>query len=45
MSVIRKKKTKTVAEDVDKRELFCTVGMKINWYSHYEKQCDCSTKT
>ena len=25
-------------EDVEKRELSCPVGRKVNWYSHYREQ-------
>ena len=33
--VINKSQTVTAGEDVEKRELSCTVGGNINWYSHY----------
>ena len=35
---------KRMRKDVEKRELFCTVGMIINWCSHYGKQHRDSSK-
>ena len=31
-----------LGEDVEKRELSCTIGGNINWYSHYENSMDVS---
>ena len=32
------KKKKRVGKDMEKRELLCTVGGNVNWYSYYRKQ-------
>ena len=32
-------------EDVEKRELWCTIGGNINWYSHCENSMKVSQKT
>ena len=34
----KKKKKISIGKDVEKRELWCTGGGKINQYSHYGKQ-------
>jgi len=39
-----KKKKKKVGKDVEKREPFCTVSRKINWYSYYGKPFGSSQK-
>ena len=38
--VVLKKSLQTVnaGESVEKRELSCTVGGNVNWYSHYGEQ-------
>ena len=36
------KRKKNVGKDVEKREPFCTVSRKINWYSYYGKPFDSS---
>ena len=38
--VVLKKSLQTVnaGEGVEKRELSCTVGGNVNWYSHYGEQ-------
>ena len=36
MAVI--KKTDNAGEDMKKRELLCTVGGNVSWYSHYGKR-------
>ena len=32
------KKMTSIGEDVWKRELSCTIGRNVNWYSKYGKQ-------
>lgn len=39
------KKIAGVDEEVEKRELSCTVGGRINWCSHYEKHYGDSSKS
>lgn len=34
----------SVGKDVEQRESLCPVGGNVNWYSHYAKQCDISSK-
>ena len=31
-------KKKSVSKNLEKKELFCTVGVNVNWFSHYRKQ-------
>lgn len=38
------KKVAGVDEEVEKRELSCTVGGRVNWCSHYEKHYGDSSK-
>ena len=38
MTVIKMIRDNKCWEDVDKRELLCTVGWNVNWCSHYGKQ-------
>ena len=40
----KRKKKKKVGKDVEKREPFCTVSRKINWYSYYGKPFGSSQK-
>ena len=35
MAVMKKK---SVSKNLEKKELFCTVGVNVNWFSHYRKQ-------
>ena len=44
LATIKKKKKKKVGKDVEKREPFCTVSRKINWYSYYGKPFGSSQK-
>ena len=39
-----KNKETHFGKDVEKREPLGTVGGNINWYSHYGKQCEGSSK-
>ena len=34
----------SVGVDIEKRELFCTVGENVSWYSYYGKQYRVSSK-
>ena len=34
MAIIKKTKTLSVDKDVKKREPLCSIGGKVNWYSH-----------
>ena len=34
----------SIGKDVEKRELFWTIGRKVNWCSHYGKQSEDSSK-
>ena len=44
MAIINKSKTTSVGEDVEKREPSHTVSGIVNWYSHYGKQSEGSSK-
>lgn len=43
-SYYQKDKITSVGQDVDKRELPCTVCRNVNWHSHYEKSYGGSSK-
>ena len=34
----QKQQTINAGEDVEKKELYCTVDANVNWYSHYGEQ-------
>ena len=34
----KKQQIASVAKNVKKRDVLCTVGGNVNWYSHYGKQ-------
>ena len=38
MAIIKNLQTINAGEGVEKRELSCTVGGNVNWYSHYGEQ-------
>ena len=44
MAVIKKQKITSVGKDLEKRESLCTVGGNVNWYRHYGKQYEGSSK-
>jgi len=44
MAIIKKTTDINVDEDVEKRELLYTIGGRVNWIGHYEKQCGSSSK-
>ena len=44
MTAIKKQEIRSICKDVKKRELLCTVGGNVNWYSHYGKQYGNSSK-
>ena len=43
MAIIKRREI-NVGKDVEKRELFYTLGENINWYSHYGKHYGESSK-
>ena len=45
MVTINKTGNTNVGEDVEKGEPSCTVGGKVNWYSHSGKLCRGSSKS
>ena len=38
MTITKKQEITNADMDVEKRELLCTVGGTVNWYSYYGKQ-------
>ena len=43
-AIIKKTETTRGGEDAEQREVSCTVGGNVNWFSQYEKQCGSSIK-
>ena len=38
MAIIKRQKTTSIGNNMEKRESLCTVGKNVNWYNHYGKQ-------
>ena len=43
-AVTKKREITNVGEDVEKRELLWTASGNVNWYNHYGKQYEVSSK-
>ena len=44
MTIIKRQYIVNICEDAEKREPNYTIGRNINWYSHYGKQYENSSK-
>jgi len=44
MARIKEQEIRSVDEDVEKRELWCTAGKNVNWCSHWENSMEVPQK-